>query len=279
MTALSRQLSAAGRLDFGEVTRSRWLPFATIVYALLAGALLFAGMRTSEILGFTGMSRVLLSLTHVLLVVLPLLALAGTTQVVPRAREDGTLELLFSHPLSRSGYLIAVTLTRFLVLAVPLLVLLFAMALGARAFGESVPWAMLGRSGIVSVALLWAFTGVGIAVSTGTRNQAKAIVYALVIWALTVALLDLGIIGLLLQWKLEPRAVFVLAALNPVEDARLALLSGIEPSLATLGPVGFFLVHRLGGAAMFAIGVLWPVAVGTGAWLWALLRFRRGDVL
>ena len=93
------------------------------------------------------------------------------------------------------------------------------------------------------------------------------------------ALLDLGIIGLLLQWKLEPRAVFVLAALNPVEDARLALLSGIEPSLATLGPVGFFLVHRLGGAAMFAIGVLWPVAVGTGAWLWALLRFRRGDVL
>lgn len=279
MSALTRQLSASARLDFGEVVRSRWLPFATILYAVLAAALMFAGMRTSEVLGFTGMSRVLLSLTHVLLVVLPLLALAGTIQVITRARDDGTLELLFSHPLSRASYLAAVSFTRYLVLVVPLVALLVAMAVAARSFGETIPWAMTARAAAVSAALLWAFTGVGIAVSTATRNQAKAVVYGLVIWALGIALLDLGVVGLLLQWRLEPRAVFVLSALNPIEAARVALLSGIEPDLATLGPVGFFLVHRIGPKLLFALGLGWPVIVGSAAWLWALVKFRRGDVL
>lgn len=279
MSSLARQLSASARLDFGEVVRSRWLPFATIVYGVLAAALIFAGMRSSEILGFTGMSRVLLSLTHVLLVVLPLLALAGTTQVVTRARDDGTLELLFSHPLSRTSYLAAVSLTRYLVLVVPLIALLIVMAVAARSFGESIPWAMTARAVSVSAALSWAFTGLGIAISTATRNQAKAVVYGLLLWAVGVALMDLGVIGLLLQWRLEPRAVFLLCALNPIEAARLALLSGVEPDLATLGPVGFFLVHRIGRTPLLVLGLTWPVAVGSAAWLGALAGFRRGDLL
>jgi ABC-2 type transport system permease protein len=94
-----------------------------------------------------------------------------------------------------------------------------------------------------------------------------------------VALLDLAGIGLLLRWRVPAHAVFLLAAANPVQAARMALLSLAEPSLATLGPVGFYLTNRIGTRALFTLGVAWPVALGAGAWCLALWRFRRGDVV
>jgi ABC-2 type transport system permease protein len=279
MSTASREVLASARLDLGEVLRSRWLSLAILVYASLGAAILFAGMRSSEVLGFTGMSRVLLSLTHVLLVVLPLLSLMGTSGVVARAREDGSLELLFSHPLSRTHYLLSLALTRYLVLALPLVVLFGVLAGLATAFGEVVPWEMALRSVLVSCALLWAFAGLGLAISVGQRNQTRTLVRALLVWAACVALLDLGLVGLLLQWQVEPRLVFALAAVNPVELARLALLSGLDPELSTLGPVGFFLFHRVGPQNLFALGVGWPAVLGTAAFSWSVLDFRRGDVL
>ena len=280
MKRVMTEIGAAARLDLGEVLRSRWLVFATSIYALLAGALVIAGMRESNVLGFTGMGRIQLSFVHVLLMVLPLLALSATTQIVNRARDDGTIELLFSHPLSRGSYLTAMTLTRYLVLLLPLVVLLAAMAAGAKlVFGETVPWAMTLRSMAVSAALLWAFVGLGLAVSVHVRNQAKAVVWGMLLWALGVALLDLALVGLLLQWRVEPHALFVLSSLNPVQAARLALLSGVEPDLGTLGPVGFHLWNRVGADALLYLGLAWPLAVGTGGWAWAMRTFRRGDLV
>ena len=241
--------------------------------------MIFAGMRTSEVLGFTGMSRILLSLTHVLLVVLPLLALMGTSGVVARAREDGSFELLFSHPLSRTSYLLSLLFTRYASLALPLLLLLSTMAWLSVTFGEPIPYGMVLRATAVSASLIWAFVGVGLAISVTQHSQARTLVISLLVWASSVALLDLALIGLLLQWRLEPRVVFALAALNPVELSRLALLSGLDPELSTLGPVGFFLYHRLGTARLFALGLAWPALVGSGAAAWAIFRFRRGDVL
>jgi hypothetical protein len=95
----------------------------------------------------------------------------------------------------------------------------------------------------------------------------------------SVALLDFAGIALLLQWRLPPQAVFALATANPVQAARLALLSTAEPTLATLGPVGFYLAHRLGADALLGLGILWPAAVGAVGWLAAWRAFRRGDVV
>jgi hypothetical protein len=94
-----------------------------------------------------------------------------------------------------------------------------------------------------------------------------------------VALLDFGLIGVLLRWRVDAQAVFTLAALNPVQDARMALLSGLEPDLATLGPVGFYLAHHIGATALYALGVAWPATVGAGTWTCAYLSFRRGDLV
>ncbi len=273
-------VAAMARLDLGDVRRSRWLALCVGLYAALAGLFLVVGMRESAVLGFTGMSRVLLSLSHALVLLLPLLALTGTATVVNRAREDGTLELVFSLPVTRADYYTAVTAVRYGALLLPLLVLLPALALGGWiVFGQPVPWVFLGQMLAVSAALLWSFVGLGLAISTLVREPPRAMMYLLLVWVLGVALLDFGLVGLMLEWRLPDVAVFALAALNPVEMARLALLSGTDPSLGTLGPVGFFLATRLGGGWLFAAGVLWPAVVGTLGWLTGRRALRGGDLV
>lgn len=271
---------ALARLDLAEVTRSRWLTFCVGLYAVLAALFVLIGLRESTVLGFTGIGRVLLSLSHALVLLLPLLALTATGQVINRAQDDGTLELLFSHPLSRSEYFAGITGVRYALLLLPLVALMVIVALLGRVlFGSAIPWSFLARSLAACAGLLWAYTGLGLAVSVFVRNQAKAVMLLLALWVAGVVLLDFALIGLMLQWRLNAPSVFVLAALNPVEAARLALLSAAEPSLSILGPVGFFLANRLGAGWLLVAGVGWPLLVGLAAWSLARERFIREDLV
>ena len=275
-----KRVMAIARLELGEVRRSRWLVVCAALYGLMAVLFVLIGLRESGVIAFTGMGRVLASVAHALVLLLPLVALAGSALVVNRARENGGLELLFSQPIARQDYLLGVTLVRVATLLAPLFLLLPALALLGRAvFGEAVPWALLGRTLGVSAALVWAFVGIGLAISTLVKEPPRAMVYVLVVWALAAAFLDFGLIGLMLQLPLRPEVAFALAALNPVEAARLGVLSGIEPSLDTLGPVGFFLVEHVGSGWLFAGGVVWPAAVGMLGWWLARRTLVRSDVV
>lgn len=278
--SLRREIAVVARLDLAEVLRSRWLVFCLVVHTILAGTFVLVGMRESGVVGFTGMGRALMSWSHVLLFLLPLLALSATGQVVNGARDDGSLELLLSNPVSRTGYFVGTTLVRLVALCVPLLVAMPVMGLfGALAFGQQVPWDFLLRGVVVSVALLGCFTAVGMLVSTLVRSQAKALMLTLLLWALSAALIDFALVGVMLQWELPPSAVFALAAINPVQCARLALLSGAQPELSTFGPVGFFLANRIGSGGLLALGIVWPLLLGLTAWVWSLGAFRRRDLL
>jgi ABC-type transport system involved in multi-copper enzyme maturation permease subunit len=273
------ELIAVARLDLGEVLRSRWLWLCLLVYGLLAGAFVLVGLRESSVLGFTGIGRVLFSLCHALVLLLPLLALLATVQAVNRARDDGSLELFLSHPIGRGSFLAGVTAVRLAALVLPLAVVMALLAGAASAQGQAIPWAFFARALAVCAALLAAYVGIGVAASVMVRNPARAMTLVFLVWMASVALLDFVGVALLLQWRLPARAVFAIAAANPVQAARLALLSAAEPSLSTLGPVGFYLANHVGSRALLALGLGWPLAVGAAAWLLGWLRFRRGDLV
>ena len=274
------ELSAVARLDLGEVLRSRWLLLCLLLYALLGGVFVLVGLRESSVLGYTGVGRVLFSLCHALVLFLPLLALLATVQAVNRARDDGSLELFLSHPIGRGALLAGVTAVRLAALALPLALVMGALAVeGAWVHGQAIPWEFFGRALAVCVGLLVAYVGVGLATSVLVRNPAKAMTLVFLIWMASAALLDFAGIALLLQWRVPPQAVFLLAAANPVQAARMALLASAEPTLATLGPVGFYLANRVGQTALFVLGVAWPVSVGALAWTLAWWSFRRGDLV
>lgn len=273
MTAL-----AIARLDLAAIRRSRWLWFCLIAYALLAGVLVTASTRESIVLGFTGTSRVLMSFCHALVLVLPLIALTATAPVIQRAREDGSLELMLSQPLAPSSWFVATFTVRYLALVAPLCLAVLGIGVwGQLAYGEPIPWQFSLRVLVVSAALLFAFCGIGACISAYVRDPARVITYLVIAWALGVALLDFGLIGMLLRWRVNTQLVFGLAIANPVEAARLALLSHLQPDLGTYGPIGFYLAHRVGPAALFWIGIAWPALVGALTGLVAFQKFRRSD--
>lgn len=280
MTDFRTRLRAVAGLEMAEITRSRWLPFCFGAYALLAGIFVLVGMRESSVMGFTGMSRVLFSFCHALVLFLPLLALTATAPVLPQARASGALELLLTQPLSRRCYFGAVAGVRLLVLAAPLALLLGALAAwGKIGFGEPVPWGFLAKSLGVAFSLLWSFVGIGMLISSFAPNAARATMWILLVWIAAAALMDFALVGLMLQWRLQPQAVFALAALNPVEAARLALLSAAEPELSVLGPVGFYLANRIGAFGLLLLGLLWPAVLGSLCFAIGARRFRNRDLI
>jgi hypothetical protein len=192
------------------------------------------GVRESAILGFTGTSRVLLSFSHALVLVLPLMALIALAPAVQRARDDGSLELLFSQPLS-PGAVAPGGGGRALPGPRP--------PAGARDDRRRVVGPASGTAtrcrGSSSAArwrwpprCSWPSPASAPPSPSSCASPARVITYVILVWALGVALLDFGLIGAMLRWRLDPHAVFSLAMINPVEAARLALLSSCSPTSA-----------------------------------------------
>lgn len=276
-----RRVAIVARLELADSLRSRWLLFTAIVYALVFGAFVWLGLRESSVLGFTGLSRVLLHVANATVIAVPLVALVATCQAIARARTSGHLELLLTQPLGRREWFAGLLLARLVVLAGPLLVLIAGTALVGVVFDPAdrslVPMAI--HTLLVSTSLLWAYVGIGMLVSAWSRTLERAVVLALVAWLVSAALHDFALIGVLLQWRLPAPLVFGLAAINPVEAARIAVLATVDPELSVLGPVGFWLANQLGPTLAYSFGLAWPALVGTVAVLLAMRNVRRRDAV
>jgi ABC-2 type transport system permease protein len=185
-----------------------------------------------------------------------------------------------TQPCRRDDWFAGLVASRLAILLAPLAAAVLLALAAAFAVGGAEPglWAMALRSLAVSAALVWAFVGVGVCLSALARTPERATVYALTAWLVVVALHDFVLIGMLLQAHLPPRAVFTLAALNPVESARVALLASADPELSVLGPVGFWLAHAFGPGRALAVGVGWPLVLGSAGVLAARRRLGRLDL-
>ncbi len=266
------------RLELADALRSRWLTLATLGYLAIFGLFGWLGLRESSVLGFTGVGRVVLNAANAVVLVLPLAALVATSQTVVRARSSGFFELFLSQPCRRRDWLLAAFLARFGVLVLPLAATLSAVSVAGWLAEEEVG-ALVGRSLSISAGLLWAYSGLGLLISTVARTAERAIVYALLLWLVGAALHDFAVIGLLLELRIEPHLVFALTAVNPIEAARLGLLSGIDPELSVLGPVGFWIANQLGSRLAFVVGMVWPLTLGATAIALALRRLNRSDLV
>jgi ABC-2 type transport system permease protein len=276
-----RSARALFRLELSEAMRSRWLAFTVAVYAVVFSGFVWFGMRESRVLGFTGLSRVVLNVANAVVLAVPLVALVATSQTIVRARQSGFFELMLSQPVRRADWLVSVVASRFLVVVGPLVVVLLgALVAGQVRGGEDAQLApVVARSLLVTTSLAWAFLGIGFWISARAKTPERAMVMALVAWLCAAALHDFALVGVLLRFRLAPGVVFGLAAANPVEAARIAILGSVDPDLSVLGPVGFWLANKLGANLGLAIGAGWPALLGTLAMWRAQRRLVTADLV
>ncbi len=268
------------RLELADARRSRWALFTAALYVSLAGAFVWLGLRESTVLGFTGLTRVLLNLANALLLLTPLLALVATHGAVVRARTSGFCELMLTQPVRRSSWFLAVLAARLLVLVGPLALVLSGCLLAGLTVAPEDGLAMVAFKGLsICASLVFAFVGLGLFISTCVKTPERALVWAVVLFVVTAALHDVLLITVLLRTSLPPQVVFVLSMVNPGEAARVGLLTSVDPELSVLGPVGFWVANALGERLALALAVAWPSLVGALAAGAALLRVRRLDLI
>jgi ABC-type transport system involved in multi-copper enzyme maturation permease subunit len=130
---------------------------------------------------------------YVVRVVLSLVALLFGFDQISREREQGTLKLLLSGPVSRARVLLGKWIGNFLSLSVPfLLVTLLGVAVLLLDPDVRFTAGQLGRLGIIlALALLYLafFLSLGMLVSALTRRAATSVIVLLFAWALLVFVL------------------------------------------------------------------------------------------
>lgn len=215
--------------------------------------------------------KAILSLLTIVLIVVPLICMVFTTIHYYNSYEF--IELMLSQPISRNKLLFS----EYIGVAVSLLI--------AFSVGVGIP-VLLYSFNATGISLLLAgfsltlvFVSIAFLASVKTRDKARGIGLALLLWFYFSLVYD-GLVLLILfafsDYPME-KATIVLSALNPVDLARISIMLKLDIS-AVMGYTGALYKDFFGSTAgiLLSIGVmlLWIVVPLT----FAILSFKRKDL-
>jgi len=274
-----KQCFLTAQLDIAESLRARWF----LIYLLVFGgivALLFAfGLSESRVLGFIGLSRLLVTYIQLTMAILPIFVLITTVRSVAGDREAGVFEYLLSLPISIGAWYWGKLLGRYLVIFAPV----FLAMLGAVAWGAfkeiDIPWAVFGYYTMLLAAMALCFLGLGMFISSVARSTDTAQGAAFLLWLLLLLFLDLILLGVMIQGRIDPETAVTIALLNPLQVFRTAALAMFDPQLVVLGPSAYVIIDLFGAVGFQVYALLYPALLGLFAALAGYFLLRRGDLL
>ncbi|MCW8957221.1 MAG: ABC transporter permease [Gammaproteobacteria bacterium] len=273
-----RHLWLTAWADIIESLRARWF----IVYATIFGGivvLLFAfGITESRIMGFTGLSRLLITYIQLTMAILPIFVLITTVRSVAGDREAGVFEYMLSLPVSLAAWFWGKMLGRFMVIFIPVFAaMLVALVVGVIR-GAEIPWALFGYYTGLLVVLAWCFLGIGMLISSMARSSDVATGAAFIIWLTLILFLDLILLGVMVQEGLTMEAAVSISLANPLQVFRTAAMMLFDQQLVLLGPTAFVILDNFGLNGYLSFAMIYPAIIGTvcaatGFWL-----FKRSDL-
>ncbi len=267
------------RLELMESLRSRWFHFYALVLIGLMGLLVFTGISESRVLGFTGLSRLLVTYIQITMAVLPLFIIVATARSMVGDREAGNLEYMLAFPVGLGTWFWGRFLARLVLVLMPVVVALLLAAVYGAARGHVVPWGHIGfYSGLVA-ALAICFLGLGFLLSAVSRSTEVALGASLLIWLILVALLDLLLLSMLIRAQVVPDFIIAIALANPLQSFRTASMILFDPQLILLGPASYVILDHFGVNGYVAWALAYPTALGLGFAAFGFWRFTRSDLV
>ena len=267
----ARAIGLVAARELREALRSRWFGLAAACFLLLSLSLTYLGLAGAQRSGLAGFDRTTASLLNLALLFVPLMTLSLGALGIAGELEDGSLTMLLAQPITRGeayagkygGLLAAVWAAIFAGFGITGVVVGVSVGAGdVRAF-----IALVGLILLLSAATL----SIGTVLSVSLRSRAKVIGAAFSAWLLLVYVSDLGTIGLTIARNLQPAQVFILALLNPVQQARVLGTLALSERLNVLGPVGVFGIDQFGVSGLTAllltalvVTAVAPLAIGYG---------------
>jgi ABC-2 type transport system permease protein len=273
-----KHLMLTATADISESLRSRWFLVYAMVFGGIVVALFASGLTESRIMGFTGLSRMLVTYLQITMAILPLFVLITTVRSVAGDREAGIFEYMLSLPVSLSVWFWGKLIGRFVVVFLPVFLALLAAVAWGLGKGVEIPWSqVLFYSGFL-FSLALCFLGIGMLISTLARSSDVATGAAFVIWLVLLLFMDLILLGVLIKEGLPSESVIAVALVNPLQVFRTASMLLFDPQLVLLGPSAYVILDHFGETGYIAWALAYPGMLGLlSAWL-GYLVFRRGDL-
>ncbi|MGE5152560.1 MAG: ABC transporter permease [Bdellovibrio bacteriovorus] len=273
-----RHLALTAYTDILESLRAKWFLVYTAVFGGLLVLLFLFGITESRIMGFTGLSRLLVTYIQLSMAILPVFVLLTTVRSVAGDREAGVFEYLLALPIGLGAWYWGKLLGRFAVVFLPVVLAMFGGVAWGALRGAEVPWGLLLYYTGLLMALAWCFLGIGMLISTLARSADVAQGAAFVIWLSLLLFLDLVLLGVMIRGSLPPEAAVAIALANPMQVFRTAAMMLFDHQLVLLGPSAYVILDHFGTIGYMLYALAYPIALGSlCAWL-GYLWFRRSDL-
>jgi len=265
--------------DILESLRARWFTVYALVFGGLVVLLFVLGLTESRVMGFTGLSRLMLTYIQLSMAILPIFVLITTVRSLAGDREAGVFEYLLALPLPLGAWYWGKLLGRFVMVFAPVfLAMVGAIAWGA-ASGAEIPWNLFGYYTGLLMSLSWCFLGLGILISSLARSVDVAQGAAFILWLALLLFLDLILLGVMIQQQVPAETAVAIALANPMQVFRTGTMLLFDPQLVMLGPAAYVILDNFGNAGYMAYALAYPAALGTAAAWIGYQVFRRGDLL
>ncbi|MGN6394466.1 MAG: ABC transporter permease [Mucilaginibacter sp.] len=238
---------------------------------LIAYTVLLLAISLTIFMADADVTKGLVSITTVIMIIVPLVSVVYSTTYYFNAAEF--TELLVSQPISRKNILMG----KFIGIGSSVL---FAFVAGVCIPVSIFAFSATGITLMVSGCLLTlSFVSLAFFTSTRTRDKARGIGLALMLWFYFAILFD-GLVLLFLysfaDYPLE-KAMIALTALNPIDLARILILLQLDIS-ALMGYTGALYQQFFGSGAGIIFSLTMQIIWIGAPLLLALKAFKKKDL-
>ncbi|MCK6391347.1 MAG: ABC transporter permease [Azonexus sp.] len=273
------QLWLTAKLDIVESMRARWFQIYTLVFGGIVALLFIFGLTESRVLGFIGLSRLLVTYIQLTMAILPIFVLITTVRSLAGDREAGVFEYLLSLPVALNAWFWGKIIGRYLVVFAPVFLAMLGAVIWGSIDGIEIPWSMFAYYTGLLASMSLCFLGIGMLISVLARTTDMAQGAAFMIWLVLLLFLDLILLGVMIQGRIDPEIAVSLALINPLQVFRTAALAMFDPQLIVLGPAAYVIIDLFGASGFRAFALVYPALLGLGAAFLGYQLFRRGDLL
>ncbi len=268
----------AARADISESLRSRWFAIYALVFGGIVVGLFVSGLTESRVMGFTGLSRLLVTYLQITVAILPLFVLITTVRSVAGDREAGVFEYMLSLPVSLAVWYWGKFLGRFVVVFLPVFLAMAGAVAWGLIRGAAIPWLQVSFYTGFLLSLALCFLGLGMLISTLARSSDVATGAAFLLWLFLLLFMDLILLGVMIRSGLPPEGVIAVALVNPLQVFRTAAMMLFDPQLVLLGPSAWVILDHFGRVGYLTWALVYPALLGLLGAGAGFVLFRRGDL-
>ena len=258
-------------LDLKESIRANWFIVYSLVFGGLIALFFIAGITESQVMGFSGLSRLLLMYIQVTIIILPIFILITTVRSISGDRDSHILEYMLSFPISLKQYYWGKIVGRFITVFLPVFMAMVFAILYGMFKGAEVPLGLFFLYTGLLFAMSSAFLGIAFFISSIVKSSEMALGISFFIWIFLLAFIDIALISLMMQQRVNAELIIAIALINPMEIFRVAAISLFDPELTVMGPVAFYILDMMSQKVFVFISIVYPLLLGI---LFASLGFK-----